>query len=70
MSRQEHPSLRWLNNTGIPSGEIISVTSESIVIEGIFAPGLTHELRSGERVFVVTADDAIALLRGVEDTNS
>lgn len=63
MSRHEDPTLRYLNNIGVPSGEIRCVTSDTITIVGDFPPSLGIELRVGRRVYVLTDDTAIAELQ-------
>lgn len=67
MSRQENPTLRYLTGIGIPSGEIRSVTADTITIAGDFNPGLGIELRVGRRVYVLTDDTAIEELQAATE---
>ncbi|GLE58625.1 hypothetical protein NJBCHELONAE_39350 [Mycobacteroides chelonae] len=65
MSRSEDPTLVNLETAASASGEIISMTGDSIEIQGIFTPGQALVLRPGARVFVLAVDDAIEILDGL-----
>lgn len=62
MSKAEDPTLRELEYEASATGEIRSITTDSIEIRGIFTPGQSLVLRPGAKVFILTADDAIDLL--------
>lgn len=63
----EHPTLQKLWAEATASGEIVSVTADSITISGDFSPGLgTYELRPGARVYVLNEHDAISLVPNPE----
>lgn len=65
MSRSEDPTLIDLENAANATGEIHSMTGDSIEIRGIFTPGQALVLRPGARVFVLAVDDAIEILDGL-----
>lgn len=58
MSRSEDPNLIWLERAASATGEIHSITGDSIAIRGQFTPGQALVVRPGARVFVITIDDA------------
>ena len=63
MSRHENPVLNDLHAQDVPAGEVAEVTSTGITIAGSFNPGLAITLHPGARVYVLTEDDAIRLLK-------
>lgn len=65
MSRSEDPTLIDLENAASATGEIHSMSGDSIEIRGIFTPGQALVLRPGARVFVLAVDDAIEILDGL-----
>ncbi|MGW4097107.1 hypothetical protein [Mycobacterium sp. NPDC004974] len=67
MSRAENPTLRELEYDASATGEIHSITTDSIEIRGIFTPGQSLVLRPGAKVFILTADDALRVLAAHAD---
>lgn len=59
MGQSEHPALRDLRQCVNAVGEIDSVTTDCITINGIFRPGDAIEMRPGARVLVVTEEAAL-----------
>ncbi|SHU93681.1 Uncharacterised protein [Mycobacteroides abscessus subsp. abscessus] len=64
MSRSEDPTLVELERAASATGEIHTITTDSIEIHGIFTPGQALVVRPGARVFLIVADDADEILDG------
>ncbi|MGH3953689.1 MAG: hypothetical protein ACRDTI_06600 [Mycobacterium sp.] len=62
MSRSEDPILIELERSASATGEIHSITNDSIEIRGIYTPGQALVVRPGARVFVIVAEDAEEIL--------
>jgi hypothetical protein len=59
----EHPTFRRLQAEATAAGEIVAADAETITIRGVFSPGIVIPLHPGARVFVLTEDDALDLVR-------
>ena len=60
--KYENATLRQMRADATASGEIVAATADTITVEGQFGGGIAIDLRPGQRVFVITEDEAINLI--------
>lgn len=60
--RSDDSDLRQLRNDLTGHGEVVSVTADSITIEGSFGHSIPMPLHPGARVFVVSEDEALGMM--------